>query len=206
VSTIGWIDWVITLAFVAASWQLFQVMQPRPPDGSGEKAAGTALYPPRLGERAGAPPTLEETLRQIREAGGFAELGAFMRGARLAYEAVIDAFAMGDTAPIAGWLGAAVRKGLDDAIAARQGHGEQLSTTFIGFTSADAVAAGIDDGWAWIDVRFVAQMIAATSNADGQVVAGDPRRVDTVAEVWTFSRELGSRDPNWMLVATEAEG
>jgi predicted lipid-binding transport protein (Tim44 family) len=28
--------------------------------------------------------------------------------------------------------------------------------------------------------------------------------VADVTDVWTFARTLGSRDPNWLLVATEA--
>ena len=36
------------------------------------------------------------------------------------------------------------------------------------------------------------------------MVDGSPEAVVDVTDVWTFARTLGSRDPNWQLVATEA--
>jgi predicted lipid-binding transport protein (Tim44 family) len=36
------------------------------------------------------------------------------------------------------------------------------------------------------------------------VIEGDPTEVQTIRDVWTFARDVNSRDPNWKLVATEA--
>jgi len=41
-------------------------------------------------------------------------------------------------------------------------------------------------------------------DASGKVIDGSPEAVVDVTDVWTFARTLGSRDPNWHLVATEA--
>ena len=38
----------------------------------------------------------------------------------------------------------------------------------------------------------------------GQVIEGSPEKVTDMVDIWTFSRELGSRDPNWKLIATDA--
>jgi len=46
--------------------------------------------------------------------------------------------------------------------------------------------------------------ITATRDENGEVVEGNPEKLTTVREVWTFERDLTSRDPNWRLVATEA--
>jgi predicted lipid-binding transport protein (Tim44 family) len=53
-------------------------------------------------------------------------------------------------------------------------------------------------------VRFVSELISATRNKAGEVVDGSPERVSEVTDIWTFARELGSSDPNWKLIATEA--
>lgn len=192
------IDWLMTTALIAASWQLYRVVLPPLP---ADAAAGPKAGQPADASTAGP---LDATLERIRAAGGFTTLEAFMTGAKLAYEAVIVSFAAGDMVPITGWLGPAVRKALEDAIKARMDRQETLSTMFIGFVAAEPIAAGLDDDAAWIDVRFVAQLVSVTKDRDGAVVAGHPRRVEDIAEVWTFSREPHSADPNWMLVATEA--
>jgi len=55
-----------------------------------------------------------------------------------------------------------------------------------------------------LTVRFVSQLISATRDRQGNVVDGNDEKVREVTDVWTFAREISSRDPNWKLVATEA--
>lgn len=198
------IDWLVTTALVAASWQLYQLNQPEPRPA--EKAG--SLHP-MLASLSGNSPesvaALETALRDIQAANGFTDLDGFLRGARRAYEAIVTAFVAGDLAPVDGLLGPAVHKSFDDAITERVSHGETLTMTFVGFLAAEPVAAGLEDGAAWIDVRFVTQQVSAATDSEGRVVAGHPRRVDDLAEIWTFKRQVASPDPNWMLVATEAD-
>ena len=57
---------------------------------------------------------------------------------------------------------------------------------------------------AQVTVRFVSQLVSVTRDRDGNVIDGSPDKVTDVTDVWTFARDLSSRDPNWKLVATEA--
>ena len=57
---------------------------------------------------------------------------------------------------------------------------------------------------AQVTVRFVSQLISVTRDKAGNVIEGNPEKVIDVTDVWTFARDLASRDPNWKLVATEA--
>ncbi|KAB2855721.1 MAG: calcium-binding protein, partial [Bauldia sp.] len=56
-----------------------------------------------------------------------------------------------------------------------------------------------------VTLRVVSQLVSATRNAAGEVIDGDPETVAEVKDVWTFARDTRSRDPNWKLVATEAD-
>ena len=53
-------------------------------------------------------------------------------------------------------------------------------------------------------VRFLSKLVSATRDKQGNVVDGNAEKVSDVTDVWTFARDVGSRDPNWKLVATEA--
>ena len=57
-------------------------------------------------------------------------------------------------------------------------------------------------------VRVVAvstsQTATVTTDASGAVVEGSPTEVADHVELWTFARAFASRDPNWLLTATEA--
>jgi predicted lipid-binding transport protein (Tim44 family) len=54
-----------------------------------------------------------------------------------------------------------------------------------------------------ITVKFVSELISATLSKSGAVIEGDPKQVREIADVWTFERDVGSRDPNWKLAATD---
>ena len=58
---------------------------------------------------------------------------------------------------------------------------------------------------AHLTLRIVSELISATRNSAGEVVDGDPETVAEVKDVWTFARDTRTSDPNWKLVATEAE-
>ena len=58
---------------------------------------------------------------------------------------------------------------------------------------------------AHITLRIVSELISATLDKSGEVIDGDPETVAEVKDVWTFARDTRSNDPNWKLVATEAD-
>jgi predicted lipid-binding transport protein (Tim44 family) len=55
-----------------------------------------------------------------------------------------------------------------------------------------------------VTVRFVSQLITATRDKSGAVIDGSAEKVTDITDIWTFARDVTSRDPNWKLVATEA--
>lgn len=128
----------------------------------------------------------------------------FLSGARAAYEMIVVAFAEGDRAALKDLLARDVFEGFSTAIAERERRGEKMETHFVGIEKAEIVEAEARGRTAQITVRFVSQLISVTRDASGAVIDGDAEQVADVTDVWTFSRELGARDPNWKLVATEA--
>jgi len=129
---------------------------------------------------------------------------AFVEGAKVAYEMIIEAFAKGDRSALKGLLSREVYEGFSKAIDARASAGHRLESRFVGIDKVEIVAAEAAGSRATITVRFVSELISATLGADGAVIEGDPRQVRTITDVWTFEREVASTDPNWKLVATEA--
>ena len=75
---------------------------------------------------------------------------------------------------------------------------------FVGIDKADIVEAELKKKTAQVTVKFVSELITATRDKAGKVIDGDPKKVREVTDIWTFARDVSSRDPNWKLVATEA--
>jgi predicted lipid-binding transport protein (Tim44 family) len=128
----------------------------------------------------------------------------FLDGSRSAYEMIVTAFAQGDRKTLKDLLSKDVYEGFERAINERERRGERVETTFVSIDKADISGVEVRGANAQIMVRFLSKLITATRDAAGVVVDGNPETVVDVTDVWTFARTLGSRDPNWLLVATEA--
>jgi predicted lipid-binding transport protein (Tim44 family) len=128
----------------------------------------------------------------------------FVTGARAAYEMIVLAFAQGDRRALKNLLSREVYEGFEAAIRERESKGETVETRFVAIDKSDVTAAELRARTAQITVRFVSQLISVTRDKSGNVIEGNPEKVTDVTDVWTFARDLSSRDPNWKLVATEA--
>nr|WP_188582124.1 Tim44/TimA family putative adaptor protein [Azorhizobium oxalatiphilum] len=128
----------------------------------------------------------------------------FIVGAKAAYEMIVLAFASGDRKTLKELLSKEVYEGFEEAIKQREARGETMESRFVAIEKAELVEAGVRNRTAQLTLRFVSQLISVTRGREGEVVDGSPDTVADVTDVWTFARDLGARDPNWKLVATEA--
>jgi predicted lipid-binding transport protein (Tim44 family) len=128
----------------------------------------------------------------------------FVAGARAAYEMIVTAYAEGNRKQLKQLLSKEVFDGFQSAIAEREGRGETVELQFVGIDGADIIDAEVRSRTARVTVKFVSQLIRAVRDRASAVIDGDPKVVREVIDEWTFSRDLGSRDPNWKLTATQA--
>lgn len=129
---------------------------------------------------------------------------AFLSGARMAFEMIVAAYAAGDKKALRPLLADQVYKPFCDAIDARARAGEEMSTELMAIRSADMTEAVLVGTVAQVTVRFVSEQINIVKTLDGRVVEGDPSRIATVVDEWTFSRDTRAKDPNWQLTATRS--
>jgi predicted lipid-binding transport protein (Tim44 family) len=128
----------------------------------------------------------------------------FVAGARAAYEMIVTAFAEGDRRQLRNLLSREVYDGFDAAISERERRGETAESRFVSIDGSTVTAAELRARTAQITIRFVSKLISVTRGRTGDVVDGNAEKVTDVTDVWTFAREVSSRDPNWKVVATEA--
>ena len=129
----------------------------------------------------------------------------FIAGARAAYEMIVTAFAGADRRQLRNLLSREVFDGFDAAITERERRSETLETRFVSIDSSTITAAELRNrSTAQITVRFVSKLVSATHDRAGNVIDGNAERVTDVTDIWTFARDVASRDPNWKVVATEA--
>ena len=153
---------------------------------------------------AAAPGSVAAGIQTIRRADPAFAPDGFAEGARAAFEMIVQAFAAGDLKTLKPLLSDAVFDQFRQAIRARETAGQTLETTLVGIDSADIVEAELRDRNAVVTVSFKSEQVNVIRDKDGAVVDGDATRVDRVTDLWTFSRNTRSRDPNWTLIATRS--
>ncbi len=148
---------------------------------------------------------LNDGLRAVRAADPSFNPGTFLEGARMAYEMIVTSFADGDRKTLKSLLSKDVFDGFVGAIAEREQKGLKTRSSFVGIDKAEIVGAEMKGSESHLTLRIASQLITSTVDAEGKVVEGDADNVASVKDVWTFARDTRSKDPNWKLVATEAE-
>lgn len=158
--------------------------------------------PRRDAAPAGSP--LAAALTQIKVADPAFDEATFEKGARVAFEYIVTAFAAGERDKLRPLLNDEVYANFESAIVAREALGQKRETTLVRIKSAEIVEARMENPTALVTIKFASEQINATRNAQDEVVEGNPDRITDVIDIWTFARNTRSNDPNWMLVATDA--
>ncbi|HUS52701.1 MAG TPA: Tim44/TimA family putative adaptor protein [Thermohalobaculum sp.] len=150
------------------------------------------------------PESAKAALAAMRKAEPDFSLGVFLVGARGAYEMILMAYESGDRETLSGLLDVDVYKAFESVIAERAAAGLNVDSRFIGVRDLRLENATFDAATSEADLtlRFVGELITSVHDSEGRVVEGDPNEVRRQTDVWTFSRRMGARDPNWRLSAT----
>lgn len=185
----------------------------RPADERPKMAAKTGVAQPRaLGEGGIEPvrlvdgliaPEAENGVRALIAADRSFDVPQFVEGAKSAYKMVLEAFWRGDRDELAWLCDADVLASFDEAIASREALGHVLDNRFVRIEKAQIVEAGIEAGVAQVALRFEADIAAVTRDQGGNVVAGSLTDAVGTNDIWTFTRDIRSADPNWKLSETD---
>ncbi len=153
-------------------------------------------------------PSVTAGLLEVSKFDAETDPAAFLRGAGMAYEMIVSAFASGDRKTLKDLLSREVYDGFSTAIAEREARGETIEQQFVGIRRSDIVEVEMKSGIAFMTVRFVSELITSVLDKAGAVISGDPQKITDVTDIWTFSRDVSNAralsNPNWKLVATQA--
>ncbi len=178
-------------------------------DGNEEQARTPAqpqaapIPAPQPVQIEGVLPAVERGVREIASADGRFDLSAFLEGAKSAYEIVLEAFWSGDKETLRELCDDDVYAGFSAAIDAREEAGHTLDNSLIRIEEVKIHSARMEGRMASIAVLFVADIAAVTRDKDGNVVAGSLDDAVESRDIWTFSRNVGAKDPNWVLDETD---
>lgn len=128
----------------------------------------------------------------------------FTHGAREAYEMIVMAYENGDLETLREFLSPDVYQPFAEAIEERNAKGYTVQADFVGIREVSVVDAHFDPATneGDLSVRFLGELTSVVRDPEGNVVEGDPKEIKQQRDVWTFTRNLASDSPNWLLTGT----
>lgn len=177
---------------------------PLPAAEAGDREGRLAALRAGLGRGMSVAPQTEDGLLALLDADRGFDLPRFMAGAQDAFVIIAEAYAAGDRETLAGLLSPALYAAFEKALSEREEKGETASLEIHAVRRAEITDARLSGKTAYITVRFTADETSVVRDRDGRLLSGHPDRVAETIDIWTFGRDLKSRDPAWRLFETRA--
>ena len=150
-------------------------------------------------------PTAGPGVRALLAADPSFDVARFLDGAQAAYRMILEAFWKGELDTVRGHVDDHVYGAFASAVEQRTKEGLVLDNRLVTIEQALISAASLEQSVSFVTVRFEADIAAVTRNKDGEVVAGSMSDAVQTRDLWTFRRDIASKDPNWLLVETDEE-
>jgi predicted lipid-binding transport protein (Tim44 family) len=188
----GYID-IVLLAIVAG----IIVLRLRSVLGKGAEDSATRIKKPTIVDAQ-----FEETVSsRVEENVNLKEFKeeTFLKGAQAAYEMIVNAFAAADKKTLKDLTSPEVYKSFVGVLDERKNKKYVNQFTFIGIKKAKIENVDNKDSFYTVKTRFVSEIISCIKDANNNIIEGSPEEIQTVNDVWSFSRDLNSEDPTWNL-------
>jgi len=128
----------------------------------------------------------------------------FLKGAEVAYETIVTNFSKGKLKDIKSLLALNVYEQFNIALDERKSKNYSSETTFIGINSAEIKQHKQNKNMLEVTVEFVSEIISCIKDKENKIISGDPEKVKKVNDIWKFSKDSRSTNPNWLLIDTQA--
>ncbi|MFK7874986.1 MAG: Tim44/TimA family putative adaptor protein [Paracoccaceae bacterium] len=133
-------------------------------------------------------------------------VGDLLQGARGAYEMIVMGFERGELEDIKPFMAEDIYETFSEVVEARNERGLNIEAEFIGIREVSLSDATYDEdtGEAEVAIRFVGELTSAVRDSTGEIIEGSTTEIKRQKDTWSFARTMGSDDPNWLLVSTDA--
>ena len=123
----------------------------------------------------------------------------FLKGAEIAYETILTAFANGEVKKLKDLLTPTMNNNFSDAIEARNLEKIKSEFTFIGMKESSVEKYEKVNDILFATVRFVAEVISVKKDKEDKIIEGNPDKIKFVTDIWKFTKNIKKNSPNWYL-------
>ena len=126
----------------------------------------------------------------------------FLNGSQNFFYMVINSFVKGNLKDIVNYIDNKLIKSFQMVIDERLKEGESLKIEILKTKSIKIQDVKELKNFLRLSVLFETEQIKVLQDKKGKVIDGDPKKSILVKDLWTFEKEIKSKDMNWKLVET----
>ena len=130
----------------------------------------------------------------------------FLEGAKSAFEMILKAFSSHDKETLQYLLSNDVYEDFAAEIDRREQAGQTHEVTLVALDDVQIVNATLEKSIATVEVQFVSEQVNLIKDLKTkELLSGNPSKVVSIEDVWTFSKNIKSKDNVWKVIATGAD-
>lgn len=152
---------------------------------------------------AGLPQNIRDVFDNIRKKEPTFNADTFLKGAKAAFNIIIQAFAKNDKETLKNLLAPSVFKDFANAIDARIAQKQVLEKMVVGINEIEITDADLSGDTATIAVKITSDQVTALKDYLGNVLDGNSSIVVINQDSWIFTRNL-RKDKVWFLTNTNS--
>ena len=147
---------------------------------------------------------INSTINDILKIDDKFEISSFCDGARKAFEYILTEYSLNNLKALERLVSKTIYKTFEDQINLRAKNKEKLEITVISVKNPEITNVKLEKKYiAYFKLLFDSEQVQVTKNSNDQVIDGDNNQILQIKEIWTFSKNLKSKDPNWILEEIE---
>ena len=132
------------------------------------------------------------------------EISSFCDGAKKAFEYILTEYSSNNLKALERLVSKNIYKAFEDQINMRAKNKEKLEITVISVKDPEIKSVNLEKKYiAYFKLLFDSEQVQVTKSSNDEVIDGDSNQILQIKEIWTFSKNLKSKDPNWILEEIE---
>ncbi len=132
------------------------------------------------------------------------EISTFCSGAKKAFEYILTEYSSNNLKALERLVSKNIYKAFEDQINMRAKNKEKLEITVISVKDPEIKSVNLEKKYiAYFKLLFDSEQVQVTKSSNDEVIDGDSNQILQIKEIWTFSKNLKSKDPNWILEEIE---
>jgi len=145
---------------------------------------------------------VKEGLNEIAEVDKDFDIRKFIEGAKYAFEVIVSSYGIGDKETLKDLLSPKLYADFESAINHREEQGHSTSASIEQVKQAIITAASLRGTMAYITIDYDVEKNTTVKDESGEDESNSS--LSDVHDIWTFTRDTRSEDPNWILIETKA--